>query len=137
LPQANLGRLDGPKSLLMLWMEAVLNKLQSFVAWPVQSLKMDTLFQLFLEREKRDNCGISYTLRLDPASGQVVGITVSSTNATVNGTCIVPIMYPVAATLTGAPLAMGPPAGAGVDSEVLNITANGQQVNLTASGMAW
>jgi hypothetical protein len=121
----------------MLWMEAVLNKLQSFVAWPVQSLKMDTLFQLFLERERRDNCGISYTLRLDPASSQVVGITLSSANTTVNGTCTVPIMYPLAATLSGAPMAVGPPAGAGVDSEVFNITANGAQVTLTATGMAW
>jgi hypothetical protein len=44
-PQANLGTTIGGKSLLMMWTEAVLNRLSPLVAWPVESLKMDDLYR--------------------------------------------------------------------------------------------
>jgi hypothetical protein len=46
--QANLatgrGNMPGGKSLLQLWVERVLNAFSALVAWPVESLRMDSLY---------------------------------------------------------------------------------------------
>lgn len=46
----------GAGSLLMMWTEAVLSRLIALVDWPVTSVKLDDLAQIFVQREARDAC---------------------------------------------------------------------------------
>jgi len=85
--QANLRVLGsgGGGSLVMMWVEAVTNALAAIVEWPVRSLKLDDLSQLYLERQARADCKLTYRLVVGRggggsggSSGALQAVTVSS-----------------------------------------------------------
>jgi hypothetical protein len=87
-------------SLVMRWVEAVLHKVTACVTWPVRSLKLDDLQQLFKLREQRDNCNLLYRLAVSTATNKVTAITVTSLPGTTSG-CSAPLTVGAGATITG------------------------------------
>lgn len=132
-PQANLARLDGSKSLLMSWVEAVLGKLATYVNWPVRSLKMDDLLLQYIAREQRDAAGLVYTLTVDTDAGALVNVNITSTS----GAAAAPIMVGTNAAIAGAQVAQGPAAGDAVSTKVLSLTGPGSTVSLSVTGVTW
>ena len=87
--QANLAVLDASgKSLVMRWVDAVVDLYSSLVAWPLRSLGLDDLFAQYKAREARDACALSYTLEV-AADGGVGAVSVSSGSG---GSCSAPLM---------------------------------------------
>ncbi|GBF97931.1 hypothetical protein Rsub_10604 [Raphidocelis subcapitata] len=87
--QANLAILDASgKSLVMRWVDAVVDLYSSLVAWPLRSLSLDDLFAQYKAREARDACALSYTLEV-AADGGVGAVSVSSGSG---GSCSAPLM---------------------------------------------
>jgi hypothetical protein len=132
--QANLATPGNTRSLLMQWVDAVLARLNSWVAWPVESLSMDGLVALFLDREQRDKCGLSYTLDIDSVNKAVQNIIVKSTAG--SGACNAPLLIPATATLTGAGVSSGPPASAGAQAHTVALMAGGS-ASVATTGMPW
>jgi hypothetical protein len=95
--QANV--IGGGSSPLAKWVTAVVNKLLTWVTWPIETLKMDDLYAAFKDREARDNCQLTYTLDVD-ASSRVSGITVKSGG----GACSAPLLLPNTASVSGTGL---------------------------------
>jgi hypothetical protein len=134
LLQANLATAGNTRSLLMMWVDAVLAKLDSWVAWPVESLSMDGLVSEFLNREQRDRCGLSYTLDIDPVNKAVQAIMINSMAGT--GMCTAPLLIPATATLTGAGVSSGPPASEGARAHNVVLMAGGS-TSVSTTGMPW
>ncbi|GBF97916.1 hypothetical protein Rsub_10589 [Raphidocelis subcapitata] len=87
--QANLAILDASgKSLVMRWVDAVVDLYSTLVAWPLRSLGLDDLFAQYKAREARDACALSYTLEV-AADGGVGAVSVSSGSG---GSCSAPLM---------------------------------------------
>jgi hypothetical protein len=90
---------DG-SSPLAKWVTAVVNKLLTWVTWPIETLKMDDLYAAFKDREARDNCQLTYTLNVDAASS-VSSITVKSGG----GACNAPLLLPNTVSVSGGNVA--------------------------------
>lgn len=84
----------GPGSLLMMWAEAVLSHFLSYVDWPVRSVKLDDLSQLYLERQARDDCQLSYRLVVSRGAQAVRSVEVRAAGAPGGGApvCAAPLI---------------------------------------------
>ncbi|KAI8465146.1 MAG: hypothetical protein J3K34DRAFT_525626 [Monoraphidium minutum] len=97
------------RSLVMAWTEAVLGLLHQYVQWPVRSLSLDDVHEIYATLEDRDRCQITYTLSLArPAAGgpaAVTGVTLSSAAPAGSGgeACGAPLTVP-----DGVEVAAGP-----------------------------
>lgn len=80
----------GQFSLLMTWVEYITTQYMQLVNWPIITVKQDDLYQLFMDRMQRDQCG--YQLYARVVNNQVIGATLSSTSA-----CKVPVTVPMKA----------------------------------------
>ena len=82
-----------PRSLLMMWAETLAAQLTALINWPLVSLKLDDLVQVYLDRMTKDMCNPTTQLILgtNGAAGsvptQILGFTVECTN----NACPVPI----------------------------------------------
>ncbi|OUM60468.1 hypothetical protein PIROE2DRAFT_46235, partial [Piromyces sp. E2] len=86
--QANLRNADiKENSLLQQWTDAIVEKYNSYVNWPMISLKLDDLAKTFTDRYEIENCKASYSLI--KTGGTVTGIKVSA-----KGKCTVPVTVP-------------------------------------------
>jgi hypothetical protein len=65
----------------MMWAEAVLTQLTSFVNWPVDSVKLDDLSQLYVRRQSRDDCKLSYSLGVSRKDQAVKSVTLTAAGA--------------------------------------------------------
>jgi len=83
--QANLrftteGFADGNvHSLMSFWVDEVLDSVMHYTHLPIISRTHDELARIYLDREDRDACGFSGTLKMEDGSNVAVGITVQST----------------------------------------------------------
>jgi hypothetical protein len=95
-PTSTIGSQTGQFSLLMTWVETVVQEFTRLVNWTVLTLKHDDLGDLFMARMTRDSCGynLAYTLSADGTS--IVEVTVTSHGNTC--TVPIPITFPVNAT---------------------------------------
>jgi hypothetical protein len=118
----------------------------SYVSWPVQTLTMDDLLKLFLQREQRDACQLSYMLLFNKATSAVERVVVYSKSnlqsltagtGPVTAGCTVPIIVPSTATLTGVNVVDGPPSGVGVSQRVLELKCAGSPGVMNATNLWW
>ncbi len=134
--QANLRVLGsgGGGSLAMMWSEAVLSLLTSYVDWPVRSLGLDDLAQLYLERQQRDECRLTYRLTVGAggtaSAGGLRGVAVSSGAAPGGGgsACVAPLVVRTAVELESARAGGGRASVAtadGVRTLTVRVPANG------------
>lgn len=73
--QANLAIIDRTNvSLVMRWTGAVVAEYNKVVAWPLESLKLDDLYDLYKAREARDACNLAYTLQVWCRERRDVGV---------------------------------------------------------------
>ena len=85
-PYAVNGR-TGRWSILMAWVEVVLDEMTRLTSWPIITKKHDAVTEEFIAREARDKCGYKLDYRYGPGGTTIAGVTVSA-----NGnTCSVPI----------------------------------------------
>ena len=68
-------------SLMTAWAEAVLSLLGSFVDWPVRSMQLDALSGLYVARQARDDCRLSYRLTIGRGGAGVTAVNVTSAAA--------------------------------------------------------
>jgi hypothetical protein len=128
--QANV--IGGGSSMLATWVTNVVNKLLTWVTWPIETLKMDDLYAAFKDREARDNCQLTYTLTVDQTSS-VSGITVKSGG----GACNAPLLLPFGAGVAGAGLVSNAvPAAVNTATYKVPVAAGGS-VALSTSGLAY
>jgi len=86
--QANLRNADIKEhSLLQQWTDAIVEKYNSYVNWPMISLKLDDLAKTFTDRKEIEDCHASYYLIT--SDNTITGISVSATKK-----CTVPITVP-------------------------------------------
>ena len=77
----------GRWSILMAWVEVVLDEMTRLTSWPIITKKHDAVTEEFIAREARDKCGYKLDYRYGPGGTTIAGVTVSA-----NGnTCSVPI----------------------------------------------
>jgi hypothetical protein len=128
--QANV--IGGANSMLATWVTAVVNKLLTWVTWPIETLKMDDLYAAFKDREARDNCQLTYTLDVD-ASSRVSAITVKSGG----GACSAPLLLPFGAGVSGSGLVSNAvPAAVNTATYKVPVAAGGS-VTLATSGITY
>jgi len=86
--QANLRNADIKEpSLLQQWTDAIVEKFNSYVNWPMISLKLDDLAKTFTDRKEVEDCKATYALITSDST--VTGIKVSAEKK-----CTVPITVP-------------------------------------------
>jgi hypothetical protein len=134
--QANLATNGGVLSLLQRWVNAVTARLMQLVSWPVESLKMDDLYNLYLQRQSRDACNLEYQIQVNLNARRVTQVT--ATRRAGAEACLAPLLIPSAATVTTSAGA-GPVAVAGARTLQFNMaTLNAAQTLLTSTaGLAW
>jgi hypothetical protein len=119
----------------MRWVEAVINKIGTYVTWPIRSLRLDDLGLLYRNRESRYNCQLSYRLTVPrDGSGVVTGVTVTRTTAT-GDPCDAPLTVSPAATVAGTTRTQ-----VGNDAPTLKVTLTNPgalSVQLPVTGVAW
>lgn len=93
VPTSTVGQATGQLSLLMMWVETVVQEYFRVVSWPLVSLNHDTLAAAFMNRMTRDNCNYTLTYNLDFTSQNITGITLGSANGNTCGTSI-PVTFP-------------------------------------------
>ncbi|KAI8469258.1 MAG: hypothetical protein J3K34DRAFT_522256 [Monoraphidium minutum] len=143
--QANMRVLGsgGPGSLLMMWTEAVLARLISVVSWPIRSVKLDDLSQLYVAREARDACRLSYRLTVSRATQAVTRVTAAAAGAPGGGAdCAAPLTVREGVGLeAGAPgaavRAAGVPAGDGAQTLTIRVPAGGSAALRVAGDLGW
>jgi hypothetical protein len=105
--QANFALLDGAagRSLIMRWVEAVVDEFERLLSWPVASLPLDALYDLYRARQARDACQLGYTADV-AADGSVAGVVVTRGEGVgVDGACPAALILP-----TGEAMAVSVPA---------------------------
>jgi hypothetical protein len=73
------------RSLYQMWAETVGTGFVSLTNWPLVQVKNDDMIQVFINRQKLDNC--NPTTQLQISNGKITGFTVDATNHV----CSVPI----------------------------------------------
>jgi len=90
--QANLRYYDkngkNGESLLEDWTRSVVNLYNKYVEWPLISLKIDKQAEVYLNRNKRENCGHETKLIIE--NNRITGISVSASE----DECTVPVTVP-------------------------------------------
>lgn len=134
--QANLATTATTPSLLQRWVNAVTTRLMQLVNWPVETLKMDDLYNLYLQRQRRDACNLEYQLRVDLTTRRVTQVT--ATRRAGSEACLAHLLIPSTATVTTTAGA-GPAAVNGSRTLQFNMaTVNSTQTLLTSSaGLPW
>jgi hypothetical protein len=66
-------------SLIALWMERVVTEMMTYYSLPIYQPQMDTLVQMFQQRDAMDACGITTTLGVS-IEGQIVSVGITSQN---------------------------------------------------------
>ncbi|KAI8471158.1 MAG: hypothetical protein J3K34DRAFT_520782 [Monoraphidium minutum] len=129
----------GAGSLLMMWAEYALARLIALVDWPVTSLKLDDQAALFLQREARDACRLSYLLGIDPASGTVVSVTASAAGAPAGGgECAAPLILRDGVSLDLGGGRQAPVSTSdGVRAAVLRVPPGGSARAAVAGQLPW
>ncbi|KAI8801161.1 hypothetical protein BJ742DRAFT_859460 [Cladochytrium replicatum] len=90
LPAVTIGTQTGNFSLVQQWTEYVIQRMEATVSWPVTSLKLDDLLDVYLARDKRESCGMNTTLILSPKAETLQYIVVES-SASCTGALTVPL----------------------------------------------
>jgi len=86
--QANLRNADIKEpSLLQQWTDAIVDRYNSYVNWPMISLKLDDLAETFINRNEIENCNATYSLIT--SGDNITGINVSAPKK-----CTVPVTVP-------------------------------------------
>lgn len=124
-------------SLLMNWAETVLGKLTNLVDWPVRSLKLDELAQLYSQRETRDACNLSYKLGISRTTG-LQTITIASAAPANGNTCSAPIIVKEGVSFAGPGGLSSVSSVDGVRTLLTRLPSGGSvTVSVGGAPMAW
>ncbi|KAI7334631.1 hypothetical protein KC315_g3650 [Hortaea werneckii] len=99
IPSSTIGSQSGQLSLIMSWVETVVQEMTRLTTWPILTLKHDDIAALFMDRMTVDQCQPSLAWTLSDDGESITGATLSA-----NGnSCSAPISvtFPVSASTTG------------------------------------
>ncbi|KAI7484157.1 hypothetical protein KC351_g4692 [Hortaea werneckii] len=99
VPSSTVGSKSGQLSLIMSWVETVVQEMTRLTTWPILTLKHDDIAALFMNRMTVDQCepSLSWTLSIDGKS--ITGATLSSKGNSCSAP--IPVAFPVSASSTG------------------------------------
>lgn len=96
-----VGDQTGKMSLLMVWVETIVQEMTRLTTWPMLTLKHDDLGVLFLNRMALDKCMPTLQWNYDSSNSSITSVTVGSANG---NTCSVPVpvTFPGSASTTAS-----------------------------------
>lgn len=96
-----VGSQTGKMSLLMVWVETIIQEMTRLTTWPIITLKHDDLAVLFLNRMALDKCSPTLSWTYGNNGTSIVGATVGSANG--NSCSVpVPVTFPGTASTTSS-----------------------------------
>lgn len=131
----------GAGSLLMMWAEAVLARLIALVNWKVEAIKLDDLAAVFLAREARDGCQLTYRLGISRTASAVRYVEVSSAAAPVVGAvaCSAPLLMAngTGVDANGTLRSAAAPGAAGYNASTVRVPFGGSARLAVAGSLPW
>lgn len=96
-----IGTQTGKMSLLMTWVETIVQEMTRLTTWPILTLKHDDMGVLFLNRMALDKCQPTLQWNYDSKNSSITGVTVGSANG--NSCSVpVPVTFPGSASTTAS-----------------------------------
>jgi hypothetical protein len=122
-----VGNQSGKMSLVMIWVETVLQELTRLTGWPITSLKHDDVAQYFIDRMTLDACkpALSYS---HSENGQTI---VSVTVTTSGNSCAVPVPVTIPGGSTTASGGSQRVDQVGSEPPIVWVSMQGSPVTLT------
>ncbi|KAI6791281.1 hypothetical protein KC361_g7427 [Hortaea werneckii] len=99
IPSSTIGSQSGQLSLIMSWVETVVQEMTRLTTWPILTLKHDDIAALFMNRMTVDQCQPSLTWTLSDDGGSITGATLSANGDSCSAP--IPVTFPVSASTTG------------------------------------
>lgn len=118
-----------PRSLYMMWAETIGAQLTALVDWPLVAVKLDDLFQVFLDRMTKDQCNPTTQLIFNSVGGvptEITGFTVGCTGNKCSTPIPVTIPFGNVTNLQGSTVEQ-----IGNDPMTIWVTLSGQPVTFT------
>ncbi|KAI7362518.1 hypothetical protein KC354_g7211 [Hortaea werneckii] len=98
VPSSTIGSKSGKLSLIMSWVETVVQEMTRLTTWPIVTLKHDDIAALFMNRMAVDQCQPSLTWTLSDDGNSITGATLSANGNSCSAP--IPVTFPVSASAT-------------------------------------
>ncbi|KAK3384072.1 hypothetical protein B0T24DRAFT_72677 [Lasiosphaeria ovina] len=122
-----VGSQSGSLSLLQIWVETITQEMVRLTDWPITSLKLDDIAELFLNRMTLDACAPNLVYNYSDDGTAIVSVTVTATGNSC-GT-LVPVTVPGTATSSG----LSTEDIVGSEPAIYWVTLSGSPVTLSLS----